>query len=172
MSFATPGFGSTVHMAMELLKSSAGIDMLHVPYNGVAPALTDVIARPRACHAGERGVGQRPSRCGLGAGAGGFQSSKSIGHLPNAPDSRGVRHPNYEAIQWFGLLAPAGTPKEIVARLHEETIVALKTERIVKWMATEGGDAGGNSPEEFSKMIASEVAKWSAVARAANIQPN
>ena len=170
LSFATPGFGSTVHMAMELLKSSAGIDMLHVPYNGVAPALTDVIAGRVPVML----VNVASAKSHLDAGsvrALAVSSLKRASALPNLPTVAESGIPNYEAIQWFGLLAPAGTPKEIVARLHEEAIVALKTERIVKWMATEGGDVGGNSPEEFSKMIASEVVKWSAVARAADIKP-
>ena len=170
LSFATPGFGSTVHMAMELLKSSAGIDMLHVPYNGVAPALTDVIAgRVPVMLVNAASVKGHLDTGTVRALA--VSSLKRASALPNLPTVVKSGISNYEAIQWFGLLAPAGTPKEIVARLHEETIVALKTERIAKWMATEGGDAGGNSPEEFSKMIASEVAKWSAVARAANIEP-
>ncbi|MPZ40669.1 MAG: tripartite tricarboxylate transporter substrate binding protein [Rhizobiales bacterium] len=170
LSFATPGFGSTAHLAMEQLKSSAGIDMLQVPYNGVAPALTDVIAGRVPVML----VNAASAKSHLDAGsvrALAVSSLKRASALPNLPTVAESGIPNYEAIQWFGLLAPAGTPKEIVAQLHAETIAALKTERIVRWMATEGADAGGNSPEEFSKMIASEVAKWSAVARAANIKP-
>ena len=157
-------------MAMELLKSSAGIDMLHVPYNGVAPALTDVIAgRVPVMLVNAASVKGHLDAGSVRALA--VSSLKRASALPNLPTVAESGIPGYEAIQWFGLLAPAGTPKEIVARLHRETIAALKTEKIVTWMATEGGDAGGNSPEEFTKMIASEVAKWSAVAGTANIRP-
>lgn len=170
LSYATPGFGSTAHMAMELLKSSAGIDMLHVPYNGVAPALTDVIAgRVPVMLVNASSV---KGHIDVGAVVPlAVSSLKRASVLPNIPTIAESGLPNYEAIQWFGLLAPAGTPKDIVKQLHDETVVALRTERIVQWMTTEGGDAGGNSPDEFATMIASEVSKWSAVARAANIKP-
>jgi tripartite-type tricarboxylate transporter receptor subunit TctC len=170
LAFASPGIGSAAHMAMELLKTSTGIEMLHVPYNGVAPALTDVIAGRVPVMM----VNAASAKSHLDAGSLRVLAVTSLtpaSALPNVPTVAASGIPNYEAIQWFGLLAPAGTPKQIVARLHRETTAALKTERVVKWMATEGGDPGGNSPDEFSKMIASEVAKWTAVARAAGIQP-
>jgi tripartite-type tricarboxylate transporter receptor subunit TctC len=170
LSYASPGFGSTVHMAMEFLKSSTGIDMLHVPYNGVTPALTDVIAgRVPVMLVNTASVKAHLDTGALRAIA--ASSVKRASALPNLPTIAESGIPGYEAIQWFGLLAPAGTPNDIVARLHQETTVALKTERMIKWMATEGGDAGGNSPKEFLNTIASEVERWSAVARAANIKP-
>ena len=170
LAFATPGLGSTVHMAMELLKSSAGLDMLHVPYNGVAPALTDVIAGRVPVML----VNAASAKSHLDAGALralAVSSLKRASALPSLPTVAESGIPGYEAIQWFGLLAPAGTPKEIVARLHQETAAALKTERVLKWMATEGGDPGAGSPGDFAKLIASEVEKWSGVARAAGIKP-
>jgi tripartite-type tricarboxylate transporter receptor subunit TctC len=170
LAFATPGLGSTVHMAMELLKSSAKIDMLHVPYNGVAPGLTDVVAGRVPVML----VNAASAKSHLDAGSLrplAVSSLKRASALPNLPTVAESGIPGYEAIQWFGLLAPAGTPKEIVARLHQETAAALKTDRVLKWMATEGGDPGGGSPQEFMNMIASEVEKWTAVARTAGIVP-
>ncbi len=170
LSFATPGLGSTVHMAMELLKVKAGIDMLHIPYNGVAPALTDVIAgRVSAMLVNIASAKAHVDSGALRALA--VSSLKRASALPDLPTIAELGIPGYEAIQWFGLLAPVGTPKEIVARLHDETVAGLKTEKVVKWMATEGAEPGGGTPEEFAALIAREVKEWSEVARAAGIKP-
>jgi tripartite-type tricarboxylate transporter receptor subunit TctC len=98
-------------------------------------------------------------------------SLKRASALPDLPTIAELGIPGYEAIQWFGLLAPVGTPKEIVARLHDETVAGLKTDKVVKWMATEGAEPGGGTPGEFAAMIAREVKEWSEVARAAGIKP-
>ena len=169
LSFATPGLGSTVHMAMELLKTKAGIDMLHVPYNGVAPALTDVIAgRVSAMLVNVASVKGHIDAGAVRALA--VSSLKRASALPDLPTIAELGIPGYEAIQWFGLLAPAGTPKDVVARLHSETVAGLKTEKVVKWMATEGAEPGGGTPQEFAGLIAREVKEWTQVARAAGIE--
>ncbi len=169
LSFATPGLGSTVQMAMELLKTKAGIDMLHVPYNGVAPALTDVIAgRVSAMLVNVASVKGHIDAGAVRALA--VSSLKRASALPDLPTIAELGIPGYEAIQWFGLLAPAGTPKDVVARLHSETVAGLKTEKVVKWMATEGAEPGGGTPQEFAGLIAREVKEWTEVARAAGIE--
>jgi tripartite-type tricarboxylate transporter receptor subunit TctC len=170
LSFATPGLGSTVHMAMELLKTKAGIDLLHVPYNGVAPALTDVIAgRVSAMLVNAASVKGHIDSGAVRPLA--VSSLKRAAAMPELPTIAELGIPGYEAIQWFGLLAPTGTPKDIGARLHHETVIALKTEKIVKWMTTEGAEPGGSTPDEFAAMIAREVKEWTEVARAAGITP-
>ncbi|MGE0035287.1 MAG: Bug family tripartite tricarboxylate transporter substrate binding protein [Xanthobacteraceae bacterium] len=170
LSFATPGLGSTVHMAMELLKTKAGIDMLNVPYNGVAPALTDVIAGRVSAML----VNAASAKGHIDSGAVrplAVSSLKRAAALPELPTIAELGIPGYQVIQWFGLLAPAGTPKDIVTRLHRETVAALKTEKVVKWMMTEGAELGGSTPDEFAAMIAREVKEWTEVARAAGIKP-
>lgn len=170
LSFATPGLGSTVHMAMELLKTKAGIDMLNVPYNGVAPALTDVIAgRVSAMLVNAASVKGHIDSGAVRPLA--VSSLKRAAALPELPTIAELGIPGYEVIQWFGLLAPAGTPQDIVTRLHRETVAALKTEKVVKWMTTEGAEPGGSTPDEFAAMIAREVKEWTEVARAAGIKP-
>jgi tripartite-type tricarboxylate transporter receptor subunit TctC len=170
LSFATPGLGSTVHMAMELLKTKAGIDMLNVPYNGVAPALTDVIAgRVSAMLVNAASVKGHIDSGAVRPLA--VSSLKRAAALPELPTIAELGIPGYEVIQWFGLLAPAGTPQDIVTRLHRETVAALKTEKVVKWMTTEGAEPGGSTPDEFAGMIAREVKEWTEVARAAGIKP-
>jgi tripartite-type tricarboxylate transporter receptor subunit TctC len=159
LSFATPGLGSTVHMAMELLKTKAGIDMLNVPYNGVAPALTDVIAgRVSAMLVNAASVKGHIDSGAVRPLA--VSSLKRAAALPELPTIAELGIPGYEVIQWFGLLAPAGTPQDIVTRLHRETVAALKTEKVVKWMTTEGAEPGGSTPDEFAGMIAREVKEW------------
>ena len=113
LSFATPGIGSTVHMAMELFKAKTGIDMLSVPYNGVAPALSDVIAGRVPVMM----VNAASAKSHLDAGTVrplAVTALKRARALPEVPTVAEVAVPGFEAVQWFGLLAPAGTPKEIV----------------------------------------------------------
>jgi tripartite-type tricarboxylate transporter receptor subunit TctC len=170
LSYATAGLGSSVHMAMELLKTKAGIDMLHVPYNGVAPALTDVIGgRVSAMLVNVASVKSHIDSGAVRALA--VASPKRAPALPDLPTIAEMGIPGYQVIQWFGLLAPAGTPKDIVARLHAETVAGLKTDKVIKWMATEGAEPGGGTPEDLAALIAREVKEWTEVARAAGIKP-
>jgi len=169
LSFASPGLGSTTHMGMELFKSRAGIDMLHVPYNGVAPGLTDVLAgRVPVMLVNAVTVKEHLETGALRALA--VSSIKRASLLPDLPTIAESGFPGYDVYQWFGLLAPAGTPKDVVARLHQEIVAALKTPKIVNWMVTEGGDAVGDTPEEFQKVIVDDVERWTAVARSAGIK--
>jgi tripartite-type tricarboxylate transporter receptor subunit TctC len=172
LSFASPGLGSATHMGMELLKTRAGIDMLHVPYNGVAPGLTDVLAgRVQVMLVNVVSVKQHLDAGSLRALA--VSGVKRASLLPNVPtvaeSPSGL--PGYDVFQWFGLLAPAGTPNEITTRLYREIAAALQTPKIVTWMATEGADPVGNTPAEFQKVIVEDVERWSGVAKAANISP-
>lgn len=170
LSYATAGLGSTVHMAMELLKTKAGIDMLHVPYNGVAPALTDVIGgRVSAMLVNFASVKSHIDSGAVRALA--VASPKRAAALPDIPTIAELGIPGYQVIQWFGLLAPVGTPKDIVARLHAETMAGLKTDKVIKWMETEGAEPGGGTPEDLASLIAREVKEWTEVARAAGIKP-
>jgi tripartite-type tricarboxylate transporter receptor subunit TctC len=170
LSFASPGLASTTHMGMELLKRSAGIDMLHVAYNGVAPALTDVLAgRVPVMLVNAVAVKQHLDGGALRALA--VSSIRRASTLPNLPTIAESGIAGYDVVQWFGLLAPAGTPKEIVARLYQEAAAGLKTPKVQSWMATEGADLVASTPEEFQKTIAGDVEKWTAVARAADIHP-
>ena len=171
LSYSSPGIGSAMHMATELLRTAAGLDLVHVPYNGVAPALTDILA------------GRVPMMMVNAVSAKGHIDSGALrvlavtgrqrwSPLPDVPTVAESGFPGYEALQWFGLLAPAGTPQAIVTRLQREIVSGLHTPKIAGWMASEGGDPVGSSPDDFRATIAGEVAKWNAVGRAAGIQPN
>jgi len=171
LSFASPGLGSTTHMGMELLKSKLGLDMLHVPYNGVAPALTDVLGgRVPVMMVNTVVTKQHLDDHALRALA--VSTIKRSRVLPEVPTIAESGVPGYDVFQWFGLLAPAGTPPEIVARLHREIADGLKSEKIQRWAETEGGDIVASTPEEFRKVIADDVIRWTGVAKAANIKAN
>jgi tripartite-type tricarboxylate transporter receptor subunit TctC len=170
LNYASAGPGTAPHMAMELLKSIAGIDLQHVPYKGVAPALTDVIGGRMAGMIVNVLSAQPHVESGV-LRAVAVTSRKRAQNMPNIPTIAEAGFPDYEAPQWFGLLAPAGTPAPIVERLQSEVANALKTPEMMKRLSVEGAEAVGNTPIEFAADISAELAKWAAVARTANIQP-
>jgi tripartite-type tricarboxylate transporter receptor subunit TctC len=170
LTYGSAGLGTAPHMAMELLRVSANIDVLHVPYTGVAPALNDII--------GDRVDGMlvnflsaKPQIDGGTLRALAMSSSARSRFMPDLPTIAESGVPGYEAIQWFGLLAPAGTPAAIVDRLQAETAKILETPAMKARLAIEGAEPIGNSPAEFSALIKAEMAKWSQVAKAAGIKP-
>jgi tripartite-type tricarboxylate transporter receptor subunit TctC len=170
LSFASPGLASNGHMGMEMLKMRTGIEMLHVPYNGVAPALTDLLAgRVQVMLVNAASAKQHIDSGALRALA--VASSKRARALPAVPTISESGLPNYEVNQWFGLLASAGTPAAITHKLQREVVAMLKTPTAVKWMDTEGAEPVGSTPEEFGKLIADDVARWDEVAKAARITP-
>jgi len=167
-NFGSAGVGTQPHMAMELFREMAGLDMQHIPYKGVAPAMTDIIAG----RVSSMMVNVLSAKSQIEAGKlrglaiSGLKRSAAVPELPTVAET-GL--PGYEAIQWFGLFAPAGTPAPIVARLHKEFSSSLKSPEMQKRMASDGADAVGNSPTEFTAQITSELEKWAKVARAAKI---
>ena len=170
LTYGSAGLGTAPHMAMELLRVSANIDVLHVPYTGVAPALNDII--------GDRVDGMlvnflsaKPQIDGGTLRPLAMSSSARSRFMPDLPTLAESGVPGYEAIQWFGLLAPAGTPAAIVDRLQAETAKILETPAMKARLAIEGAEPIGNSPAEFSALIKAEMAKWSQVAKAAGIKP-
>jgi tripartite-type tricarboxylate transporter receptor subunit TctC len=169
LSFASPGLGSTTHMGMELLKSRLGLDLVHVPYNGVAPALTDVLGgRVPVMMVNTVAAKQHLDNKMLRALAISTRNRSRI--APDIPTIAESGLPDYDVFQWFGMLAPANTPKEIVARLSEEMRAGLATPKLQHWAETEGGDIVGSTPEAFQKLISDDVANWTAVARSAGIK--
>jgi len=168
LTFASPGEGSVPHLAVELLKSMTNITMRHIPYKGVTPALTDVIGGRVAAMI----VNVISAKPHIDAGklrALAVTSRKRAAVLPNVPTVSEAGYGEYEALQWFGLFAPAGTPPQIVSRLHVLTVAALRDPETRKRLADE--EPIGNSPEEFARAIKAEVEKWTRVARAANVRP-
>jgi tripartite-type tricarboxylate transporter receptor subunit TctC len=171
LSYASAGVGTQPHMAMELLALMAGLAIRHIPYSkGVAPAMTDVIGGRVSSMMGNLLSAKAQIDGGHLRGLA-VSSRKHSAVLPNLPTVSEAGVPGYEAIQWFGLFAPAGTPEPILARLHRETVEALKSPQMQKRMDADGTEAIGNTPAEFTAQIRTELAKWGKVAQAANIKP-
>jgi tripartite-type tricarboxylate transporter receptor subunit TctC len=168
LSYASAGIGTQPHMGMELLAVMTGIGIQHISYKGVAPAMTDVIGGRVLSMLGNLISAKSQIDGGQlrGLAVSGLRRSSVLPDLPTVSEA-GV--PGYEAIQWFGLFAPAGTPAPILARLHRETVHALASAEMQKRMAADGTETVGNTPAEFTAQIKAELEKWDKVARAANI---
>ncbi len=169
ITYATAGAGGGSHRAPEMFRSMAGIELIHVPYKGAAPAMTDLLA-------GQVGMNfnQPPStiphlasgRIRVLAASG----ARRVASLPNMPTLAEAGLPGYEATSWQGLLVPVGTPNAIVARLHKEMESALRSPEMRDRLAAEGSEAVATSPQEFGKFILSEIAKWAKVVKAAGVK--
>jgi tripartite-type tricarboxylate transporter receptor subunit TctC len=171
LTYGSAGPGTAPHMAMELLRLQANIDLLHVPYTGVAPAINDVMGG-RVNSMLVNFLSAKPQIDGGTLRALAMSSPKRSPFMPDLPTISESGVPGYEAIQWFGLLAPVGTPKAIVERLQAETARILQTPVMKERLAIEGAEPVGSDPEAFAALIKAEMVKWSDVAKAAGIKPD
>ncbi|HEX6006543.1 MAG TPA: tripartite tricarboxylate transporter substrate binding protein [Burkholderiales bacterium] len=170
LNFASSGLGSSNQMAGELLKVMAGINIVHVPYKGNAPALTDTVAgHVHMIFSGVPALVPHIQSGRLRAVA--IGSLKRFQAIPEVPtfDESGVK--GYEATTWFGLMAPVRTPKDIVARLNSEVTKIIASPEITKRFINDGLEPIGNSQAEFAQFIRDEIAKYAKVIKAANIKP-
>jgi len=166
--YASSGNGSGAHLASELLNHMTGIKLKHVPYKGGGPALVDTIsgqtqllfATPIAS-TGHIEAGR------LRAIA--VSTTKRVSSMPNVPTVAESGVPGYDSGVWYGMLAPKGTPREIVARLNEEFRKVLADPGIRSFLTKSGVDPEGSTPDELGKYMRSELAKWTKVIKAANI---
>jgi tripartite-type tricarboxylate transporter receptor subunit TctC len=170
LTYGTPGIGTSPHMAMELFKSLADVDLQHIPYRGTAPAMTDVISGQITAMF-SNALTAKPQIESGAVRALGVSSRTRSESMPNVPPIAEAGVPNYEATQWYGLVAPAGTPPDIIARLHAEATQALKTQDMKDKLASDGAEPVGTTPAEFAAHIKSELEKWANVARVARIEP-
>lgn len=171
LSFASAGNGTGGHLSGELYKMLAGVDLLHVPYKGVQPALIDVVSGQVSMTFASI-ISSMPqvknNRLRPLAVTGG-QRSPAAKELPTMIEA-GVK--GYESATWYGLLAPAGTPADVVSKLNTEVVAILKSPEMNDRLSKEGADPVGNTPAEFARHIQVEIEKWRKVIRAAGIQPN
>ena len=170
LTYGSAGVGTAPHMAMELLKAMAHIDVTHVPYTGVAPALIDIVGGRITGMQVNYLSGKPQIDSGL-LRALAVSSLKRTSMAPDLPTIAESGVPDFEAIQWFGLLAPAGTPAEIVQKIHDAAVEGLATPEMRQRFAMEGAEPVGDSPAEFAALIRAEMDKWTEVAKAAGIQP-
>jgi tripartite-type tricarboxylate transporter receptor subunit TctC len=170
LNFASAGKGSGSHFAVELLKSQAGIDMVHVPYKGIPEALTETIA-------GRVQVFIAPYASAINlvkegkAIAIAVTSTKRVPEMPDLPTVAEANLPGYEWVFWYGLLAPAKTPKAILDKINAEVVNILKQPEVRQRFAPLGISPVTSSPEDFDKLITSEITAFNRLAKAANIKP-
>ena len=168
--YGSPGLGTGPQMAMQLFINHTGIDLLHVPYRGVSAVLTDLLAgRVHAMMLNM--LTAKPHIDTAKLNALGVSSATRAGQMPNLPTIAEQGLKGYEALQWFGLLAPKGTPAPIIAKLHVEVSKGLRSPKVKEQLALQGAEPGGNTPAEFAAFLKAEHEKWSAVAKAAKIMP-
>lgn len=169
LNYASSGAGGMQHHAGELLKMRGGLDVLHIPYKGAAPALTDVIG-------GTVQMGFKTASGVMPAIQSGkvrpiaVAGNKRLAQLPDVPTMAEAGMPGVEADSWNGLFAPAGTPPAIIKQLSEATIAVLNTPEIKERFATISAVPVGSTPDEFSTYVRAEVAKWGQVAKEANVK--
>jgi tripartite-type tricarboxylate transporter receptor subunit TctC len=171
IAYGSPGNGSTPHMAIELFARAAGIDLQHIPYRGGAPAITDTIGGQVplvAVNALEVLPHVRSGRLKVLA----VLSPNRSANFPEVPTIAESGFPGFEASVWYGLVAPAATPKTIVTRLHAEVQKALQTKEVRERMNGVGGEVVPGSAEMFSNLIHSERLRYDKLVREANIQPD
>jgi tripartite-type tricarboxylate transporter receptor subunit TctC len=164
LNFASPGNGTVAHLTSELFQKAAGIKTQHVPYKGAAQALTDVISGNVELYMSSVPtlIGQiknnklRPLA---------VTSAKRVDDLPNVPTINESGYKGFDAVTWFGLLAPAGTPKDVIAKLNAEFNKALQSPELRKKLGDEGADPAGGTPEQFAALIKEEIPRWGKVVK-------
>lgn len=166
LNMASSGNGTSIHLAGELFKSRNGIFMTHIPYRGSGPAMTDMLAGAMDVMFDNLPSAMPHIQSG-GLKAFAVTSAVRSTALPDVPTvAEAGNLPGFEASSWFGLLAPAGTPADIVARIQQETAKALGSPAVKERLLAQGAIPGGNTPAEFATMIQSEITKWAAVVKA------
>ena len=169
LRYASGGNGSAAHLAMEYFKLRAGVDIQHIPYKGTAPAVTDVLGgQVETTMTGVPAVAAQVKAGKLRAL--GVSGSGPVAALPGVP-TIAATIPDFEAIQWYGVVAPAGTPAAIVDRLNAEINRALGSPELRARLEAEGADAAPGTPASFGTLIASEIARWKPVVERANMKP-
>jgi tripartite-type tricarboxylate transporter receptor subunit TctC len=168
LNVASSGNGTSIHLSAELFKSMTGTFMLHLPYRGSGPALIDLLAGnvdlmfdnlPSALPHIKSG---KLKALAVTSG----QRSGALPEIPTVSEAGGLLLKNYEASSWFGLLAPAGTPADVVGRVQQETAKALATPLIKERLLSQGAIPSGITPAAFATFIAAETKKWAQVVKA------
>jgi len=169
LNFGSPGVGTTGHLGLALFMHAAGIKLTHVPYRGAAPVMTDLLAGQID------GAVDNPPTVLPHINAGKLRPLAVAGRerlalFPNVPTAAEAGLKNFEASSWFGIMAPAGTPKEVVARLHQHTAAALRRQQIADRILALGARPVGNAPDEFGRQVMAERVMWGDIIKTANIQ--
>jgi len=170
LNYASAGVGTNPHLSMELFLAMTGLKMIHVPYKGAGPGLVDTVAGHVSVMTPSI-ISGLPHVRGGRLRALGVTSAKRAGGVPDIPTIAEAGVPGYDAVQWFGVLAPTATPRAIVVRLHGEIVRVLQAADVRGRLSADGADPVGSSPEEFAAFLRAETAKWAKVVKDAGIQP-
>ena len=167
LNVGSSGSGTVFHLAAELLKSTAGIDMVHVPFKGGSPALAALLANQvNVLFETSLTVGPQAKAGKLRPLAlGGWKRSSAMPELPTMAESG---FPGFSAENWYGVYVPAGTPREIVKRLNRDIVNALGQPDVRERFASQGAELIGNTPEQHEEFLKAEMAKWARIARLAD----
>jgi tripartite-type tricarboxylate transporter receptor subunit TctC len=168
VNFASAGTGSTAHLAGELFKDLARVNIVHVPYKGAGPALTDLMGGQVQMLI----TGYSAASAHIKSGRLRALAVTGLRRLSAAPDlpTIGETVKGYEVTSWYGFLAPARTPQPIIARLHKELAAVVKRPEVVERLISLGIEPEGNTPREFREQIRSEIAKWGKIVKVAKVQ--
>ena len=170
LNYASPGVGTPHHLSMELLKTTAGVFLTHIPYRGTGPALTDMLGGQVEAMFLPIHVALPHLRTGrlvaLGIG-----SEKRHALLPQVPTLSEARVGNVNVAMWFGIFAPPGTPPELIARYNAELRDILRSPEVQTAFQAQGMDPASSTPEEFRKLVEQDADRWAQVIRTQNIKP-
>lgn len=169
LNYASSGNGGGTHLAGELFKIQAGVNLTHVPYKGSGPAMTDLVGGQVQLMFADLPAATGQIKAGkLRALAVGSPHLSAL--VPELPTVSASGLPGYEAYTWVGIMAPAGTPRDIVARLNAEAVAALARSDLKEALAAQGAEAAPGTPEQFGTHVKTELAKWAQVVKTAGIR--
>ena len=169
LKFGSAGTGHFVHVAGEMFKDAAHVDLLHVPYKGIAPAVIDLLAG-RIDVMFDAFAAYEPHLKSGKLRALAVASASRLSRLPDVPTTTEAGLPGYELASWFGLAAPAGTPVQAIERVNAQALKAIAAPDVREQMAKLGVEPGGSSPQQYAAMIADELARWRNAVKVAGIR--
>ncbi len=168
LNYSSAGNGSTLHLAGEIFKNMAGVDLVHIPYKGMGPGLTALIAGEVQFAFAPLIQVMQPERAGQLRMLG-ISSLKRSGLAPDLPTLTESGVKGYDVAGWYGVVAPANTPRPVILRLNQEIVKILNSKSVTARLVDEGTDVVGNSPEQFGAFIKTELAKWTKAVRDAKV---
>ena len=171
LNYGSGGIGSSTHLGAEMFRDAAAVDIVHVPYKGAGDAMQAVLGGQVQILVTALPTALPHIRNGKARALAVTSSGKRSAALPDIPTAAEAGLPAFAVANWFGLVAPAGTPKEIVDTLHTAVVKALANAQVRERFTVQGGDPVGNSPAEFGKLIRDEIPRWANVIRSAGVAP-
>ena len=164
LTFASPGAGSQAHLAGELLQLDAKVKLNHIPYKGVSPAMSDLVGGQVTMMFAQVSSALPYVKAGK-LHALGVASQKRLAVMPDVPTIAEQGFPRFEAVSWYALMAPAGTPREVIARINHQVLEVLANPALKEKLATLGMDPSGGTPQELATTIEQDSARWAGVIR-------